>query len=135
MNKKLRSIIMSLSLLAMILASFMTNAQIASAQDTNNEIIKNQAPDMVWQASPENAKEFVELVEQMGSQVEFIDGKTDSKHTAPIILDETISAQELAGWVKVQSAASGGDQAQDIIIIIRITVTAKYILIEIWIIP
>ena len=135
MNKKLRSIIMSLSLLAMILASFMTNAQIASAQDTNNEVIKNQAPDMVWQASPENAKEFVELVEQMGSQVEFIDGKTDSKHTAPIILDETISAQELAGWVKVQSAASGGDQAQDIIIIIRITVTAKYILIEIWIIP
>ena len=135
MNKKLRSIIMSFSLLAMILASFMTNAQIASAQDTNNEIIKNQAPDMVWQASPENAKEFVELVEQMGSQVEFIDGKTDSKHTAPIILDETISAQELAGWVKVQSAASGGDQAQDIIIIIRITVTAEYILIEIWIIP
>ena len=135
MNKKLRSIIMSLSLLAMILASFMTNAQIASAQDTNNEIIKNQAPDMVWQASPENAKEFVELVEQMGSQVEFIDGKTDSKHTIPIILDETISAQELAGWVKVQSAASGGDQAQDIIIIIRITVTAEYILIEIWIIP
>ena len=126
---------MSFSLLAMILASFMTNAQIASAQDTNNEIIKNQAPDMVWQASPENAKEFVELVEQMGSQVEFIDGKTDSKHTAPIILDETISAQELAGWVKVQSAASGGDQAQDIIIIIRITVTAEYILIEIWIIP
>jgi len=135
MNKKLRSIIMSLSLLAMILASFMTNARVASAQDTNNEIIKNQAPDMVWQASPENAKEFVELVEQMGSQVEFIDGKTDSKHTAPIILDETISAQELAGWVKVQSAASGGDQAQDIIIIIRITVTAEYILIEIWIIP
>ena len=135
MNKKLRSIIMSFSLLAMILASFMTNARVASAQDTNNEIIKNQAPDMVWQASPENAKEFVELVEQMGSQVEFIDGKTDSKHTAPIILDETISAQELAGWVKVQSAASGGDQAQDIIIIIRITVTAEYILIEIWIIP
>ena len=135
MNKKLRSIIMSLSLLAMILASFMTNARVASAQDTNNEIIKNQAPDMVWQASPENAKEFVELVEQMGSQVEFIDGKTDSKHTIPIILDETISAQELAGWVKVQSAASGGDQAQDIIIIIRITVTAEYILIEIWIIP
>ena len=135
MNKKLRSIIMSLSLLAMILASFMTNARVASAQDTNNEIIKNQAPDMVWQASPENAKEFVELVEQMGSQVEFIDGKTDSKHTTPIILDETISAQELAGWVKVQSAASGGDQAQDIIIIIRITVTAEYILIEIWIIP
>ena len=134
MNKKLRSIIMSLSLLAMILASFMTNARVASAQDTNNEIIKNQAPDMVWQASPENAKEFVELVEQMGSQVEFIDGKTDSKHTAPIILDETISAQELAGWVKVQSAASGGDQAQDIIIIIRITVTPDYILIEIWII-
>ena len=135
MNKKLRSIIMSFSLLAMILASFMTNAQIASAQDTNNEIIKNQAPDMVWQASPENAKEFVELVEQMGSQVEFIDGKTDSKHTTPIILDETISAQELAGWVKVQSATSGGDQAQARIIIIRITVTAEYILIEIWIIP
>ena len=134
MNKKLRSIIMSFSLLAMILASFMTNARVASAQDTNNEIIKNQAPDMVWQASPENAKEFVELVEQMGSQVEFIDGKTDSKHTAPIILDETISAQELAGWVKVQSAATGGDQAQARIIIIRITVTPDYILIEIWII-